>query len=117
MHTPVFSVRAEKQGVAISDFKAGLWEGKVSAPRTLVSLPSGKKNRDSRRSSPSSDVRLQSIIKSFGGAQKQPGVVQFEWKGGGAFDQPSLNGSGAFSIGEGEFGRMPIVGPLHLVST
>ena len=115
LRKPVFSVRAEKEGLAISDFKAGLWEGSLSVPRTLVSLPSGRKKPRFEMQLTISDARLQSIISSFGGSQKQPGKVQFTWRGGGAFDQPSLAGSGALSISEGEFGRMPIVGPLHLM--
>jgi hypothetical protein len=110
-----FSVRAEKQGVSISDFKAGLWEGSLSAPRTLVSLPSGRKKPRFETQFTISGARLQSIVSNFGGAQTQPGVVQFTWKGGGAFDLASLAGSGALSIGEGEFGRMPMVGPLHII--
>ena len=41
--------------------------------------------------------------------------MQCDWKGGGQFDLASLAGSGALSIGEAEFCRMPILGPLYLV--
>jgi hypothetical protein len=41
--------------------------------------------------------------------------VQCDWQGGGEFDLASLAGSGALSIGEADFGRVPIVGPLHFV--
>ena len=115
LQKPTFSVRVEKQVVSISDFKAGLWEGSLIAPRTLVYLPSAKKKARFETQFAIKDARLQSIINSFGGAQTEPGVVQCDWKGGGEFDLASLAGSGALSIGEAEFGRMPIVGPLHLV--
>ena len=41
--------------------------------------------------------------------------MQCDWKGGGEFDLASLAGSGALSIDEAEFCRMPIVGPLYRV--
>ena len=115
LHKPTFSVREEKQVVSISAFKAGLWEGSLIAPRTLVYLPSAKKKARFETQFAIKDARLQSIINSFGGAQKEPGVVQCDWQGGGEFNLASLAGSGALSIGEADFGRVPIVGPLHFV--
>ena len=115
LRQPTFSVREEKQVISISSFKAGLWEGSLIAPRTLVYLPSAKKKARFETQFAIKDARLQSIINSFGGAQKEPGVVQCDWQGGGEFDLASLAGSGALSIGEADFGRVPIVGPLHFV--
>jgi hypothetical protein len=115
LQRPTFSVRVEKQVVSISNFKAGLWEGSFNAPKTLVYLPSAKKKARFETQFAIKDARLQSIINSFGGAQKEPGVVQCDWQGGGEFDLASLAGSGALSIGEADFGRVPIVGPLHFV--
>ena len=115
LQKPTFSVRVEKQVVSISNFKAGLWEGSLIAPRTLVYLPSAKKKARFETQFAIKDARLQSIINSFGGAQTEPGVVQCDWQGGGEFDLASLAGSGALSIGEADFGRVPIVGPLHFV--
>jgi hypothetical protein len=115
LHKPTFSVREEKQVISISAFKAGLWEGSLIAPRTLVYLPSAKKKARFETQFAIKDARLQSIINSFGGAQKEPGVVQCDWQGGGEFDLASLAGSGALSIGEADFGRVPMVGPLHFV--
>src|SRR6478672_9997510 len=115
LRQPTFSVREEKQVVSISAFKAGLWEGSFNAPKTLVYLPSAKKNARFETQFAIKDARLQSIINSFGGAQKEPGVVQCDWQGGGEFDLASLAGSGALSIGEADFGRVPVVGPLHFV--
>ena len=115
LQRPTFSVRVEKQVVSISNFKAGLWEGSLIAPRTLVYLPSAKKKARFETQFAIKDARLQSIINSFGGAQTEPGVVQCDWQGGGEFDLASLAGSGALSIGEADFGRVPIVGPLHFV--
>ncbi len=115
LQRPTFSVRVEKQVVSISNFKAGLWEGSFIAPRTLVYLPSEKKKARFETQFAIKDARLQSIINSFGGAQTEPGVVQCDWQGGGEFDLASLAGSGALSIGEADFGRVPIVGPLHFV--
>src|SRR6476659_4850553 len=115
LRQPTFSVREEKQVISISAFKAGLWEGSLIAPRTLVYLPSAKKKARFETQFAIKDARLQSIINSFGGAQKEPGVVQCNWQGGGEFDLASLAGSGALSIGEADFGRVPVVGPLHFV--
>jgi hypothetical protein len=115
LRQPTFSVRQEKQVISISAFKAGLWEGSLIAPRTLVYLPSAKKKARFETQFAIKDARLQSIINSFGGSQKEPGVVQCDWQGGGEFDLASLAGSGALSIGEADFGRVPVVGPLHFV--
>ena len=115
LQKPTFSVRVEKQVVSISNFKAGLWEGSLIAPRTLVYLPSGRNKTRFETQFALKDARLQSIISSFGGTHPEPGVVQCDWKGGGKFDLPSLAGSGALSIDEAEFCRMPIVGPLYRV--
>jgi hypothetical protein len=101
--------------VSISNFKAGLWEGSFNAPKTLVYLPSAKKKARFETQFAIKDARLQSIINSFGGAQTEPGIVQCDWQGGGEFDLASLAGSGALSIGKADFGRVPIVGPLHFV--
>jgi hypothetical protein len=115
LRQPSFSVREEKQVVSVSDFKAGLWEGSFNAPKTLVYLPSAKNKGRFETKFAIKDARLQSIINSFGGAQTEPGVVQCDWHGGSEFDLASLAGSGALSIGEADFGRVPVVGPLHFV--
>ncbi len=115
LQKPTFSVRAEKQMVSISAFTAGLWEGSLNAPRTLVYLPSAKKKPRFETQVTLKDTRLQSIISSFGGTHPEPGVVQCDWKGGGEFDLASLAGSGGLSISEAEFCRMPIVGSLYRV--
>ncbi len=115
LQKPTFSVRVEKQVVAISNFKAGLWEGSLIAPRTLVYLPSGREKPRFETQFAIKDARLQSIIGSFGGTHPEPGVVQCDWKGGGEFDLPSLAGSGKLSIGQAEFCRVPVVGPLYRV--
>jgi hypothetical protein len=112
---PTFSVREEKQVVSVSDFKAGLWDGSFNAPKTVVYLPSAKNKGRFETKFAIKDARLQSIINSFGGAQTEPGVVQCDWQGGSEFDLASLAGSGALSIGEADFGRVPVVGPLHFV--
>ena len=115
LQKPTFSVRVEKQVVSISNFKAGLWEGSLIAPTTMVYLPSGRNKPRFETQFAIKDARLQSIISSFGGTHPEPGVVQCDWKGSGEFDLASLAGSGALSIGEAEFCRMPIVGPLYRV--
>src|SRR4029077_7956689 len=65
LQKPTFSVRVEKQVMSISDLKAGLWEGSLIAPRTLVYLPSGKKKPRFETQFAIKDARLQSIINSF----------------------------------------------------
>src|SRR4029077_4500888 len=95
LQRPTFSVRVEKQVVSISNFKAGLWQGSLIAPRTLVYLASGGNKARFETQFALTGARLQSIISSFGGTHPEPGVVQCDWKGGGKFDLPSLAGSGA----------------------
>ena len=115
LRQPSFSVREEKQVVSVSDFKAGLWDGSFNAPKTVVYLPSAKNKGRFETKFAIKDARLQSIINTFGGAQTEPGVVQCDWQGGSEFDLASLAGSGALSIGGADFGRVPVVGPLHFV--
>ena len=115
LQKPTLSVSVEKQVMSISDFKAGLWEGSLIAPRTLVYLPSGRKKARFETRFAIKDARLQSIINSFGASLTEPGIVQCDWQGGGGFDLASLAGSGPLSISEADFGRVPLVGPLHFV--
>ena len=115
LQKPTFSVRWDEQVVSLSNFKAGLWDGRLEAPRTLIYLPSARKKSRFETQVTLEGAQMSSISSSFGSPSKEPGVVQCDWKGGGEFDLASLAGSGSLSIGEAEFGRMPIIGPLHLI--
>jgi len=114
LRKPSFSVREEKQVITISAFKAGLWTGNFQAPRTVIYLASEKKKARFDTQLTVSDARLQSITHDFGGSQKEPGVVRFDWTGGGGFTPASITGAGALSIGEAELCRLPLLGRLSL---
>ena len=63
-----------------------------------------------------SGARLQSIVSRVLAALRQDrGSFRATGSGGGEFDVATLAGSGALSIGGAEFGRMPILGPLHIM--
>lgn len=115
LQKPAFALRMEEQMVDISAFRAALWDGTLDAPMTRIHLPSAEAKSRFETQIALKGARLQSIRSSFGPAQRQPGIVQVSWKGGGGFDLASITGSGALSIREAEFYRIPLLGPLHLV--
>ena len=78
---PTFSVRAEEQVVTISDFKAGLWEGSLAAPRIQVLLPSKEKKVRFETQLTINGAQPRSVRKSFSAGQKQPRVIRLNWKG------------------------------------
>ena len=65
LQKPTFSVRVEEQVVSISDFKAGLWDGSLDAPRLQVHLPSKEKKLRFETQLTLNGARSQSIINSF----------------------------------------------------
>src|SRR6476660_1679832 len=81
LQKPTFSVRVEEQAVAISDLKAGLWDGSLDVARLQIHLPLKEKELRFEAQLKLDGVRLQSIINSFGEAPKQPGVAPLDWKG------------------------------------
>ena len=81
LQKPTFSVRMEEQLVTISDFKAGLWEGSLQAPKTKIFLPSKEKNWRFETQLTIDGARPPSVRKSFTAGQKQPRVVRLYWKG------------------------------------
>src|SRR6476620_198634 len=81
LQKPTFSVRVEEQAVAISDLKAGLWDGSLDIARLQVHLPSKEKKLRFETQLKLDGVRLPSISNIFGEARKQPGVVPLDWKG------------------------------------
>ena len=85
LQKPAFGIRLEDQVVSLSDFKAGLWDGNLTAPKALAYLPSAKNKPRFETRITLSDAQLQSVIDSFGGDQHETGVVQFDWNGGGEF--------------------------------
>jgi hypothetical protein len=101
--------------LSISAFKAGLWDGDLALPMTRINLPSGDAGAAFETQVSLEGARLQSVMSSFGNAQKQPGVVRIDWKGGGGFALRSIKGSGSLGIDGAEFFRIPLLGPLHLV--
>jgi hypothetical protein len=101
--------------LSISGFNAGLWDGDLVLPMTRIGLPSGDAGATFETQVSLDGARLQSVMSSFGNAQKQPGVVRFDWKGGGGFALRSIKGAGSLGIEGAEFFRIPLLGPLHLV--
>jgi hypothetical protein len=116
LQKPAFDAGMSDQVLTISGFKAGLWEGNLDAPNTQIQLapqPDAKPKFTAQLSL--NNARLQSIMDSFGTPQKQPGLVQLTWKGGGGFELNAIAGSGSLGIHQAEFYRIPLLGPLHLL--
>ena len=74
LQKPAFAVRVDGQVVSISDFKAGLWDGRLDVPRMQVHLPSAEKQLRFETQLILSGARSQSISDSFSAGRKQPGV-------------------------------------------
>ena len=113
LQKPTFALRVDGPVVTLSDFKAGVWDGSLGAPKTVVYLPSAKKKLRFETQATLRDARLQSVVASFGVVRKEPGTVQCDWKGGGEFELASLTGSGALSIGDTGFAHIPIFGGMY----
>jgi len=98
LQKPAFSVRMEKQVVSISNLKAGLWEGTVEAPKTLLYLPAAKEKLRFETQLTFNGARPLSVRKSFALNRKQPASVPLNWKsawrlkaaGEVPLDQPEL---------------------------
>ncbi len=97
---------------SFTDLKARLWEGTLNVPVLNVHLPRDKKSSRFETQFAVRDAKLEPVIDSFGAPQKQPGILQCDWKGGGEFDVNSLEGTGILGIEHAEFGRMPLFGGL-----
>lgn len=115
LQKPSFALLMEKQVVSLAGFQAGLWGGNLDMPMTKIHLPAAEAKPRFDTKVTLKNARLQSGVDSLGAAQKQPGIVQFDWSGGGGFDLPSISGSGSLSIREAAFYRIPLLGPLHVV--
>jgi hypothetical protein len=109
---PSCTVRLEKREFSMSGLKAGLWEGKLSAPKAKIRLATAKTRTRFEAQFTLVDARLESVMSCFGPAEKQPGTVQFNWSGAGAFDLASFTGNGTLSIKGAEFGRVPLFGTM-----
>ena len=77
LQKPAFALRVEEQVVSVSGLKAGLWDGNLDMPMTQIHLPSAETKPRFETQVTLNSARLQSVMNSFGTAQKQPGVVQF----------------------------------------
>jgi len=115
LQNPAMTLRLDRERVTVSGFKAGLWDGSLDMPMTQILLPSGGTKPRFETQAALRDARLQSVMKSFGAPQGQPGLVNITWKGGGGFELESISGSGALGIHNAEFYRIPLLGPLHIV--
>lgn len=101
--------------LVISSFNAGLWGGGLLVPMTRINLPVAESPPHFETQVQLEHARLESIMTSFGTAQKQPGTLTMDWSGSGQFALPTIKGSGSLAIHEAEFFRIPLLGPLHLV--
>ncbi|MCE9517997.1 MAG: AsmA-like C-terminal region-containing protein [Verrucomicrobia bacterium] len=115
LKNPTFTLSVGEQRVSLSGFKANLWDGKLDSPLTQIRLSEAGTEPRFETQLTLEGAQLQSVMDSFGTAQKQPGVVHLNWKGGGGFNLATISGSGALSIHNAEFFRIPLLGPLHLV--
>ena len=112
---PACSVDLQGAELSFASLKGRLWNGNLEMPMLQIHLPSGKKKSRFEMQIALQQAQLESVMGSFGPPQKQPGTVQFDWKGGGEFDLASFAGVGTASIQDAEFGRVPLVGTLGRV--
>ena len=81
LQKPNFSVRMDQQTISITNAKAGLWEGNIDVPKLEVHLPAKEKKLRLETQFTVEGLSSQSIIKSFGGNQKQPDRAPVNWNG------------------------------------
>jgi hypothetical protein len=112
---PGCSLQVEKSTATITSLKAGLWAGNLNVPTARLYPRTGTVRPRFEAKVTIDGARLESVMRSFGETDKQPGVVQFDWSGGGGYDPAALTGSGKASIRDAEFFRVPIVGSLFRV--
>ena len=98
LQKPAFHVRMDKQVVAVTAFQAGLWDGLLQVPAALVGFAIGEGRRRFEVEASLQQAQLGSVLTSFGSSPKLPGVFHWEWKGGGEWDSPSLEGASTLSI-------------------
>jgi hypothetical protein len=115
LQDPVCTLRGQGLKVSISALKARLWEGKLDVPATQIYPPAGKAKTRFETRFTLKDARLESVMKSFGKTDKQPGVVQGMWQGGGGFGLAALTGSGTLHIQDAEFFQLPVLGTFSLL--
>lgn len=115
LQNPTCAVRGEGLKVSIQALKAGLWEGTLDVPLTQIYPPAGKSKARFETQITLTDARLESVMNSFGKAEKQPGVGQATWQGGGGFGVAAFTGSGTVNIEDAEFFRLPILGTFSLL--
>ena len=82
LQKPALGLSVEEQVVSVSGFKAGLWNGNLEVPMAQIHLPSGKTKSRFEMQIALQQAQLESVLGSFGPPQKQPGTIQFDWKGG-----------------------------------
>ena len=101
--------------MSITALKAGLWEGRLEVPSWKIYPPAGKAKARFETQITVNDARLESVMKSFGKTDKQPGVGQATWQGGGGFGLAAFAGSGTVNIQDAEFFRLPVLGTFSLL--
>lgn len=115
LQQPAAAFALVSQRLTVSDFRARVWDGELSAPQTQVSLSFGGDKPQFQTELRLRGARLQQALASFGSTAKQPGVVQFDWKGGGGFELASVSGAGSLGISDAEFFEIPLLGTLTVV--
>ncbi len=115
LQKPAFGLSVEEQLVTVSGFKAGLWNGNLDVPMARVHLPAGKVKSRFGVQIALQQAQLESVLNSFGPPQKQPGTIQFDWKGRGELDLASLAGVGTLSIQGAKLFSVPQQDHLELL--
>lgn len=115
LQDPVCTLRGQGLQVSIAALKAGLWEGELDVPSTQIYPPAGKAKMRFETRFTLKDARLESVMKSFGKTEKQPGVVQGTWQGGGGFGLAAFTGSGTLNIQDAEFFQLPVLGTFSVL--
>lgn len=113
---PAGTLRVQGDEWLFSGLKGRLWGGDLQVPVLQMEFPPGKRKSRFETQVALKDAKLEAVLAGFGQKlQKQPGTVQFDWKGGGPFDVTSFAGTGTISAEDAEFGRLPLFGTLGLV--
>ncbi|RBP48176.1 AsmA-like protein [Roseimicrobium gellanilyticum] len=113
MEKPTAALRVQGDDWYFTGLKGQLWGGELDVPDLQFHFPSGKKKSRFATQLVLKDARLESVLVGFGQPlQKQPGTVQFDWRGGGEFDLDAFAGAGQLTVEDAEFGRLPVFGTM-----
>jgi AsmA-like C-terminal region len=115
VQNPQFAMQMENEVLSIRNLEANIWDGNLNMPTMQINFPVEQSNTKFSTEFALKKVKLQSVINSFDTADKQPGIINFDWKGSGEFNLQSIAGSGKLELNGAEFFRIPLIGSLYSV--